>query len=346
MSWTHVKGHDSQIDAFARMYNRGRLAHAYLFAGPAGVGKALFARELAKALTCEGREPDALAACDACASCRLVDADTHPDVMRVGRPEGKFQLPIETIRELCAWMALSAARGKHKVAVVDDAEFLNMESSNAFLKTLEEPPPGSVLVLVTSRVEDVLPTIQSRCQTVRFGALTPETIRAILAMPPHDVPADRAGFLARSAGGSVAQALRFADPGLWELRAEVFRRLVGLEEADALGVGEAIHDFAKLAGKQNVKVREAAVVLLELLAALWRDVAAWLAGGRRDDLLLAPDSAALMAEVGDRVDLDVAIDAVERVLATCDEIRRMAHLRLTLDAMCADLARMQGGART
>ena len=341
MSWAHIRGHTRQVEAFARTYLRARLAHAYLFSGPAGVGKGLFARELAKALLCEGRGPDVLEACDRCAACRLVDVDTHPDLTRVGRPKGKFQLPIETIRGLCGWMALSPARGQHKLALVDDAETLNAESSNAFLKTLEEPPHGSVLVLVAPRAEDLLPTIVSRCQVVRFGALPAATVQQVLEGPPHGVPAERAAFLARAAGGSVAQALRLGDPQLWELRTQVFGQLIGLRAHEALHVAGIIHDFARQAGKQNVEVRQAALTLLELLVALWRDVVAWIASGHQDGLLLTPDGPALIAAAGDRVDLPCAVAAIHRILSTCDQIRRMAHLRLALDAMCTDLADIQ-----
>ena len=343
MSWQDIQGHTRQVEAFARTYARGRLAHAYLLAGPAGVGKGLFARELARALLCEGRASDVLAACDRCASCRLVGADTHPDLMVVGRAEGKFQLPIETIRGVCDWMRLSAARGRCKIAVVDDAETLNTESSNAFLKTLEEPPPGSLLALVTSRTEDLLPTIVSRCQVVRFQALPSHVVQSVLEGPPHSVPADRAAFLARASGGRVDQALRLSDPAVWPWRAEVFKRMVGLPVHEALAVADAIHEFAQQGGKQSVKVRETAVVLLELLAALWRDAAAWLAGGGRSELLLSPDGEALVSGVGSCVDVDGAVSAVDRILGACDQIRRMANVRLALDAMCTDLARLQGG---
>src|SRR5438445_203593 len=99
MAWDRIRGHDPILKQFHTAFDRGRMAHAYLFLGPAGVGKRLFARELAKALLCEN-PPASLTACDRCAGCSLVEADTHPDFMVARKPEDKLELPIDTIRDL------------------------------------------------------------------------------------------------------------------------------------------------------------------------------------------------------------------------------------------------------
>src|SRR5262245_31440559 len=105
MSWQRVKGHDAVVEQFARAVERGRLAHAYLFAGPRGVGKRLFARELAKTLLCEAAPAKKFEACDKCPACVQVDAETHPDLFAIGRPEESLELPIEVVRELCRGFA-------------------------------------------------------------------------------------------------------------------------------------------------------------------------------------------------------------------------------------------------
>src|SRR5947209_2176225 len=115
VSWQRVRGHDGLMEAFDRAVRRGRLAHAYLFTGPSGVGKRLFAGELAKALLCENPPPGLLAACDRCPSCIQVEAGTHPDFFVARRPEDKVDLPIEVMRELCREFSLKPARGKGKV---------------------------------------------------------------------------------------------------------------------------------------------------------------------------------------------------------------------------------------
>src|SRR5262249_11336983 len=146
VSWQRIRGHDALVTAFERAWRRGRLAQAYLFTGPAGIGKRLFALELAKALFCEKAPPDHLEACDRCPSGRQTPAGTPPDVFAAGRPEDSPNIPIEVIRELRRNFGMKSRSGRGKFAILDDADDLddpitNHAAANAFLKTLEEPPP-------------------------------------------------------------------------------------------------------------------------------------------------------------------------------------------------------------
>ena len=146
MPWARVRGHDELASAFRQRIRLGRFPHAFLFVGPEGVGKKLFALTLAQALLCERREESDFEPCGECASCQQVVAGTHPDVLQVSRPEERHELPIDAIRKLNHDLSLAPMRGRRRIAIVDDADYLNEEASNAFLKTLEEPPPGSVLI--------------------------------------------------------------------------------------------------------------------------------------------------------------------------------------------------------
>src|SRR5439155_24893285 len=217
MGWQRVRGHDAVVGRFTQTWQRGRLAHGYLFAGPPGVGKRLFAGELAKALLCEAPPAGRLEACDQCVACTLVDASTHPDLFTVGRPEESNEIPIEIMRELCRGFGLKSARGRGKVAILDDADDLNDASANCFLKTLEEPPPRSLFILVGTSMDRQLPTIVSRCQVVRFAPLSAEVMADLLKA--HGAgDAQQVQRLVRLAGGSPGQALALADPALWQFR--------------------------------------------------------------------------------------------------------------------------------
>src|SRR5918995_6985068 len=134
MAWERIRGHDAAREQLLTAYGRGRLAHAYLFVGPPGVGKRLFAVELAKALLCD-RPPAELTACDAWPSCAQVEAGTHPDFFTARKPEDKHDLPIDAVREFCSRLGLKPAKGGRKVGVVEDADDFNDESANCFLKT-------------------------------------------------------------------------------------------------------------------------------------------------------------------------------------------------------------------
>jgi DNA polymerase III subunit delta' len=144
----------------------GKIAHAYILAGPKGCGKSLLARDLAKALNCQDTEN---APCGSCASCRKIDKDIHPDVLWVRREEDDSEIKIEKIRWLESRIILKPYEGKYKIFIIEDAELMSPEAANSFLKTLEEPPPDSVLVLIAEQTKSLLATIISRCQTVRMN---------------------------------------------------------------------------------------------------------------------------------------------------------------------------------
>src|SRR5262249_56704579 len=127
-------------------------------------------------------------ACDRCPSCMQVEAGTHPDFFSAARPAESLEFPIKLMKELCQSFSLKSARGRGKVVLIDDADDLNEESANCFLKTLEEPPPRSVLILIGSSPERQLPTIVSRCQVVRFAPLPDELVDEVLAKNEIDDP--------------------------------------------------------------------------------------------------------------------------------------------------------------
>ena len=181
MAWSRVLGHDGVVERFRESLARGRVSHAYLFVGPEGIGKGLFARELATALLCkEGRGE----ACDACRACRKVDHGNHPDVALVRRIEqtakggARSQILIDQVREeIQEPIGYKPFEGSHKVFIVADAERMTEEAQNCLLKTLEEPPPRSLLILLAGRLEPFVDTVVSRCRIVRFRPLAAELPR-------------------------------------------------------------------------------------------------------------------------------------------------------------------------
>jgi DNA polymerase-3 subunit delta' len=332
VSWQRVRGHDHLVEAFQHALARRRLAHAYLFAGPAGVGKRLFAGELAKALLCEAQQaPGKLEACDRCPACVLVDAETHPDYFAVGRPEEGHELPIEVMRELCRGFSLKSARGKGKVAVLDDADDLNDASANCFLKTLEEPPPRSVFILVGSSPDRQLATVVSRCQVVRFAPL-PEAIVVDLLKERGHADAAHGARLARLSGGSPGQALALADAELWKFRRVLLDGLVR-PQPDTVGLSRAWMEFVEEAGKDSASQRRRARLVLRLLIEFLTD-ALGLSLGKSPNL---SDDLPLLQSLCQRLDADCLVNLLERCLEAEMHIDRYAQLVLVLEGLVDSL---------
>lgn len=203
MRFTDIRGHERQCDFLKAAVTHERLPHALLFFGPDGIGKRAVALALATWLQCEARAADA---CGDCAACRQVAAASHPDVQVVMVPQGKKDIGIDRIRELKKFMQLQPLRGTAKVAVIDDAEALTVAAQNALLKTLEEPPDRSFLILIAHNADGLLATVRSRCQRVRFVPLAADAVAAIL-VADHGIDMDSAQALAALAEGSPGRAL-------------------------------------------------------------------------------------------------------------------------------------------
>ena len=275
MIWERILGHDVQIEMFRRAIQRGRLAHGYLLIGPQGIGKRLFAQLLAQCLFCERIPDQELDACGECASCRQMLAGTHPDWITVGLPEGKREIPIELMvgdREnrgrvgLCHEIAMAPMKANRRIALIDDAEAMNEASANSLLKTLEEPPPGSMLILLTPDEEPILPTIRSRCQPVRFARLSDEQLLRLLSEQGHDVSSLEE--VIPSAQGSLEVARQLLDPGLQQLWQTIRKHLQArrLETAVAVkDVSEALDAIGSDTSTQRQSMRWAVGFAVESL---------------------------------------------------------------------------------
>jgi DNA polymerase-3 subunit delta' len=335
MSWSRIKGHDPIVNLFVTAYSQGRLGHAYLFIGPTGVGKQTFARELAKALLCE-RPLQKLVACDTCPSCHLAEAGTHPDLICAKRPDDVVELPVSVIREMSEQLSLKPARGGRKVAILDDADDLNEASANAFLKTLEEPPPGSLLILIGGGSADrQLPTILSRCQIVRFAPLPAETVESLLKEHEVTEPA-RLQRLLRVAEGSVGQALALDDEELWNFRTLLLKNL-SANQIDSLILAKAWHEFVEDAGKESGAKRRRASLILKLLLGLLQDALRITHG-------IAPTvadraEAETLRDLADRLGTDRLLGWMQRGLEAETQVDRMVQLELISEAFADYLGR-------
>jgi len=310
MPFRDICGQDRPVRLLRRAWAGGRLAQAYCFAGPSGVGKRTTAVALAQAVKClspvaapsGGEGPDA---CGACRACTRVAAGQHPDVTLIA-PEEKTVITIDQIRGLAARAGLRAYEGTVKVWILDPAHEMQEPAANAFLKTLEEPAAGSLFILVTTGFSALLPTIRSRCQEIRFTALAEEHLRTILER--HGRNSEDVAAAAATAGGSAERALALDAPERCAMRA----RLVA-EVWNALHSLPALLDQAERLAKDGEGLEDA----LEALLAFTRDAAVAGIGPAGAPLL----SAERRAEVA-RVTGDAPLAAVLQVHAAQREAQQ------------------------
>jgi len=255
-----------------RSLNSERLSHAYLFVGQPHVGKMTLAINLAQVLNCEQEARP----CGQCRSCLHIAAGNHPDVQLIGRVANadpgeagtKKEISIAQIKEVQRSAGLQPYEGKHRVFIIDGAEYLNEESANCLLKTLEEPPPKVLFLLLTVNDGRLLPTIVSRCQRVELFPLPASVIEQALTEHWKVVP-EKALKLSRLCRGAIGWAVSASNnESLAQERSQKLDELVSLNDANL----EQQFAFAARLAAQFNKNRDSVEEMLELWLGWWRDV--------------------------------------------------------------------------
>ncbi|MBI4237741.1 MAG: DNA polymerase III subunit delta' [Deltaproteobacteria bacterium] len=275
--WSEIVGHEQPIAQLRAALAHDQVAAAYLFAGPIGVGKWHVARTLAQALLC-GTGPER--PCGTCSACQRVRAGTHPDLVSAAPLPDKatHEILVDQIRHMKARLQLHALEGNRKVAIVDEADCLKDQAANAALKLLEEPPARTHLILIAAQPERLLPTIRSRCQTIRFLPLPTRLLTQYLRSQGLDEAEARQRAL--FAEGSVGRALQFPT----EIFAETLQDLhtVLTETATARWLDVAERWSADL---------DTLLWRLQVAGVAWRDaLATRVSSGRAEIRLPATDS--------------------------------------------------------
>ncbi len=339
MPFSEIIGQERALDPLRAALGRGALHHAYLFAGPEGVGKGTAARLLAQAANCEGVRAQAQLpdSCGECLPCRKIARGVHPDVVAVAEeramaragtwePRGgrspSRDIVVDQIRDVVdRRLSLRRLEARRRFVILDPADAMNPQAQNALLKTLEEPPDDTTLVLVAAAADALLPTVRSRCLRVSFRPLPATLVEERLRAAGHAPEAAR--LAARLSGGSLGKALALDDQALAERRQAV-------EQACALDAGDARGWIAFAAARG--RDREVAGETCELLLVWLRDVLARAVAGDRVELALgdlAPRTAAAAARLHPREVLRRA----ERVRHALRALRQNAAPALALERM-------------
>jgi len=276
--FSQIIGQERAVHLLKQTIKREKMPHAYLFVGVSGVGKTTTSLSMAQALNCE--EPQDGESCGRCRPCRQLLGGNFPDFELV-EPDGQ-SIKIEQVRELERRFAYKPVAGRYRVTVVRPAEAMTEEASNAFLKTLEEPPAGNVLVLNATEPSNLLPTIVSRCQKVVFRRI-PLKIEEDWLVDRQGVDREKAKVLARISDGSLGRALELEESGFLEKRREA---LLCLDKLQGSAPEEAL-SWAALYEKKLEKDQrqEAMVALLGLWKSWYRDLLLLKAQGPEESLI-------------------------------------------------------------
>lgn len=304
------------------------IAHAYLITGPRYVGKGVLALNLAQALNCEGSE----APCGECRSCRRIEEGKHADVTLLG-PDSGTEIGIDDIRGLQRLANLPPYEGKRKVFIIDDAEYLSTEASNALLKVLEEPPPAVVWLLLTAEQERLLPTVISRCQRLELRPVPRKQVQDLL-IHSYSAEPGKARLLAELSHGCIGWALSaLGNDAILEQRSQ---RIAGLFSLLTAGLEQRFGWAQELAG-QFVRDRRGAAAIWELWLDWWHDLS-----------LIKCDCSEAIVNTDYQTDMErqaglLSLLDIRRFLAglrlTEEEISRNANPRLALEALMLSMPR-------
>jgi len=316
MGLKDIVGQEKALYILRASIAKNRIAHAYLFTGEEGIGKRLTAINFAKILNCEnnrkasgvrGKEskidtphasrltPHEIDCCDKCPSCRKIDKAIHPDVLFI-RPEGLGgQITIQAIRDMEEFLSYKSFEGGWKIVIIDSAESLNQPAANAFLKTLEEPPPQSLLLLISSMPELIPDTIRSRCQRINFSTLARQLMIELLKQNSElRTPNSRLMLISMLSSGRVALALSEDLLERRERSLQGFKILLGDIEGTAWEDRASMEEWFEW-------------------AELWlRDIAVFTATGRAD-LLINHDKEEEIKKISNRSNLKDILILSERL---------------------------------
>lgn len=321
MAFKNVIGHGKPIAFLQRAIQNEKVANSYLFWGNEGIGKKYVALQFAKALNCLELRSGLEDACDHCASCKKIDQGFHPDVLLI-EPEGQ-NIKVEQIRQLQKELAYRPYEAKRRVCILTAADRMAPHIPNTLLKTLEEPPLHTVIVLLANSSRFVLPTILSRCQAVRFHPLSIPLVSKWL-IEADGLDEAEARLLASLSEGSPGKALEIQEEIRQIPREDLLKNWVGLKSLSFETIGSWVGSLPSQ--------REDLLLILEVAKTLLRDLVI-VKTLKKDTNLIHSDLARLTEALAMNWSVFSLLNRMESLHRAIIEIRANANMSLALEAM-------------
>jgi DNA polymerase-3 subunit delta' len=346
-----VPGFESIVDQarpvrlLANIIEKGNIPHALLFTGIAGVGKREAAIAFAMACNCtsandsrkiragngdhrrQKSESDRLS-CGSCRTCKKIVSGNHPDVITIQPQDARIR--ISQIRDLCHTLALKPYKARYRIVVIIDAHSMNQEAGNSLLKVLEEPPERTILILTAPHSYDLLPTIVSRCQHIRFNPISQKTLTAKLVQD-HAIPLQKAELLSTLANGSLTEVHTLVE-NLWMEQRNIILKAVGVDTItnSALQNMESMLILSEKLARRKEKIIET----LEILKLWYRDLMVYKYSPEK---IINKDLIHHIKEIAQHLDISSILSKYEAIQSAQQHIDGNANPRLTLDVLMLEI---------
>jgi len=323
MYFKKIVGHKDLKDRIKKALREDQLAHAYIFEGVKGVGKALMAESIAAALLCENEVDEA---CGVCAACQKMATSNHPDY-EITLPDGA-SIKNKQIEGFQEFILLKPYTGNRKIAIIKDAHTMTLSAQNRILKILEEPPHYAVIIFITDQMAGMLPTIKSRCQSVSFQRLKKDQIVDYL-LNNHEIDSEKAHMYATFADGSILRAENsLTDEAFVELRENV------IQFADNLIMKKRAKAFDWTGEMEGQK--DKLEMVFDLLKLWFRDIML-IKSGSAKELLLNADQFELLQKESYRVSLKQSVEILERIEQARAQLASHVNVGLILETLIMDI---------
>lgn len=349
MSWFEsIIDQEQPIRLLKNILLNGTIPNALLFTGTDGIGKSTAALVFAMACNCGGEEAlpnnnhysyDHLSAsdpCGRCRSCRKIQSGNHPDIIRV-EPSGPF-IRINQIRDICDTLLLKPYEARLRIVIISDAQAMNPQAANALLKVLEEPPARTVLILTALQASDLLPTIVSRCQHIRFSPISREKLKTFL-IEKHGLDAEDAAIFSAMANGSIAKALSMIKKNSqanWIRLRDWLLNIIGLEQTGSLSLQPIIIllSFAERLSKNKEIIQDS----LEIIKTYLRDLIIYKYSPEK---IINKDLIRKIQYASQKITVKSLLSQIEAIQKAQKDIQANTNLRLTLEVMMLRLSRVE-----
>jgi DNA polymerase-3 subunit delta' len=324
MSFSDIFGHEKQIAILQKAIAQNRVGHAYLFSGINAIGKKTLALEFARALNCE-KYTDLHNACGECPSCLKMQHSSHPDIIIV-EADGQF-IRINSIRDIQEQMTFKPLEGRWRVVIIDDADKMNEQAANALLKTLEEPSPSNILILITARPYMLPATIISRCRHMRFNPLAVDAITQFL-VKHSGMEKQQASLLAGLCGGSIGQALDLDQEDIISNRRDILQLLMDTSKDDPI----SLLNLAASIGQDKKEIKQG----LDILNSCFRDALIFKETGKQE-MLINNDNSTFIAALAARLSGEQILQNISLVQRARETMELNVNKTLTLETMAFKL---------